>query len=253
MAKTITSRFDVSEHLRTREEMAAYLQACMEDSEGDAAFIAKALGDIARAAGMSTVARDAGVSRESLYKALSGERTPGFDTILKVMSALGMELHPEAKAEPNHAQEKARAVRETHPAWVSSGQFATVSRIDGNVDRLDQLARYFELQGRSGWTSVKSGIVSGYGTRRLGKVMPDGELQLTIGATTRGCQTGLNSTIRHIVRSCGFDIVERQSTSGSRKSSETYPTIRVGKDEGGLLGVLLRVEGAAVQGGVRRS
>jgi probable addiction module antidote protein len=96
MAKTITTRYDVAEHLRTPEEMAAYLEACLEDANGDAAFIAKALGDIARAKGMSQVARDTGLSRESLYKALSGERTPGFDTILKVVGALGLKLHAEA-------------------------------------------------------------------------------------------------------------------------------------------------------------
>ncbi|MEY6434170.1 addiction module antidote protein [Thioalkalicoccus limnaeus] len=107
MKKTVTTRYDVAEHLRTPEEMAAYLEACMEEAEGDAAFIAKALGDIARARGMSQVARDAGVSRESLYKALSGERTPGFDTILKVMTALGLKLHAEAVHIPNHAEQGA--------------------------------------------------------------------------------------------------------------------------------------------------
>lgn len=96
MAKTKTSRYDVAEHLRTPEEMAAYLEACLEEAKGDATFIAKALGDIARAKGMSQVAREAGLSRESLYKALSGERTPGFDTILKVIGALGLKLHAEA-------------------------------------------------------------------------------------------------------------------------------------------------------------
>ena len=96
MAKTITTRYNVAEHLRTPEEMAAYLEACLEEANGDAAFIAKALGDIARAKGMSQVARDAGLSRVSLYKALSGERTPNFDTILKVISALGIKLHAEA-------------------------------------------------------------------------------------------------------------------------------------------------------------
>lgn len=96
MAKTKTSRYDVAEHLRTPEDMAAYLQACFEEANGDAAFIAKALGNIARAKGMSQVARDAGLSRESLYKALSGERSPGFDTILKVVAALGLTLHAEA-------------------------------------------------------------------------------------------------------------------------------------------------------------
>jgi probable addiction module antidote protein len=98
MAKTKTTRYDVSEHLRTPEEMAAYLEACLEEADGDAAFIAKALGNIARAKGMAQVARDAGLSRESLYKALSGERSPGFDTILKVVEALGLKLHAEAKS-----------------------------------------------------------------------------------------------------------------------------------------------------------
>ena len=96
MNTTATTRYDVAEHLRTPEEMAAYLEACLEEADGDAAFIAKALGDIARAKGMSQVARDAGLSRESLYRALSGERTPSFDTILKVINALGLKLHAEA-------------------------------------------------------------------------------------------------------------------------------------------------------------
>lgn len=99
MSKTKISRYDVAEHLRTPEEMAAYLEATLEEAKGDAAFIAKALGDIARAKGMTQVARDTGLSRESLYKALSGDRSPGFDTILKVMSALGLEFH----AGPVHA------------------------------------------------------------------------------------------------------------------------------------------------------
>jgi len=96
MNKTKTTRYDVAEHLRTPAEMAAYLEACLEEADGDAAFIAKALGDIARAKGMARVARDAGLSRESLYKALSGERSPGFDTILKVIAALGLQLHAKA-------------------------------------------------------------------------------------------------------------------------------------------------------------
>ena len=96
MTKTVTTRYDVAEHIRTPEEMAAYLEACLEEAGGDAGFIAKALGDIARAKGMSQVARDAGLSRESLYKALSGDRSPGFDTILKVIGALGLKLHAEA-------------------------------------------------------------------------------------------------------------------------------------------------------------
>ncbi|MFA5324099.1 MAG: addiction module antidote protein [Smithella sp.] len=107
MAKTVTTKYDVSEHLRTPQEMAAYLEMCIEESNGDSAFIAKALGDIAKAKGMSQVARDAGLSRESLYKALSGERSPGFDTILKVIGALGIKLHAEAAHLPKlTAQQK---------------------------------------------------------------------------------------------------------------------------------------------------
>jgi probable addiction module antidote protein len=95
--KTKTTRYDVAEHLRTPEEMAAYLEAVLEESNGDASMVAKAIGDIARARGMSQVAKDSGLSRESLYKALSGDRSPGIDTILKVIKALGIRLHAEAR------------------------------------------------------------------------------------------------------------------------------------------------------------
>jgi len=92
MAKTKTTPYDVAEHLRTPQEMAAYLEAALEEAEGNAAFVAKAIGDIARAKGMTQVARDAGLSRESLYKALSGERSPDFATVLRVIDALGLKL-----------------------------------------------------------------------------------------------------------------------------------------------------------------
>lgn len=97
MAKAKTYRYDTAEHLRTPEDMALYLEACLEEADGDAAFIAKALGNIAKANGMAQVARDSGLSRESLYKALSGDRSPGFDTVLRVINALGIKLHSEAK------------------------------------------------------------------------------------------------------------------------------------------------------------
>ena len=95
--QTETAPYDVAEFLETPEEMAAYLEACIEEADGDAAFIAKALGDIARAKGMTQIARETGLSRESLYKALSGERSPSFDTILKVVSALGLKLSASVK------------------------------------------------------------------------------------------------------------------------------------------------------------
>ncbi len=94
--KTRTTPYDVAEHLRTPEEMAAYLDAWLEEAHDDASGIAKALGDIARAKGMSQVAKDAGLSRESLYRALSAEGNPSFATVLKVTRALGVKLHAQA-------------------------------------------------------------------------------------------------------------------------------------------------------------
>ena len=90
---TRTVVYDVSEQLRTPEEMAAYLDAWLEEAPDDAAGIARALGDIARAKGMTQVARDAGLSRESLYKALGENGNPTFATVLKVARALGVRFH----------------------------------------------------------------------------------------------------------------------------------------------------------------
>ena len=96
MAKTKTKPYDAAEYLETEADMAAYLQAALE--EGDAALVIHALGNIARARGMSQIARKTGLRRESLYKALSPEGNPEFATVLKVVQALGIELH----AEPTH-------------------------------------------------------------------------------------------------------------------------------------------------------
>lgn len=91
MAKTVTTPWDPADHLRTDEDMAAYLEAALE--EGDPTLVAAALGDIARAKGMTQIAREAGLGRESLYKALSPSGNPEFATILKVVAALGLQLH----------------------------------------------------------------------------------------------------------------------------------------------------------------
>jgi probable addiction module antidote protein len=96
VAKTKTLAYDVAEQLRTPEEMAAYLDAWLVEAPDDAAGIARALGDIARAKGMTQVARDAGLSRESLYKALGENGNPSFATVLKVTRALGVQLHAQA-------------------------------------------------------------------------------------------------------------------------------------------------------------
>jgi probable addiction module antidote protein len=92
-SKTRTTPYDVAEHLRTPEEMAAYLDAWLEEAPDDVSGIAKALGDIARAKGMTQVALDAGLSRESLYRALSADGNPSFATVLKVARALGVKFH----------------------------------------------------------------------------------------------------------------------------------------------------------------
>jgi probable addiction module antidote protein len=90
---TSTVAYDVSKQLRTPEEMAAYLDAWLAEAPDDATGIARALGDIARAKGMTQVARDAGLSRESLYKALGENGNPSFATVLKVARALGVRFH----------------------------------------------------------------------------------------------------------------------------------------------------------------
>ena len=95
MAKTKTTPFDIDDHLTTPKEIAAHVNAAIDASDGDAAAVAKALGECARAKGMSQVARDAGLSRESLYKWLDGDRSPDFQTTLKVVKALGLKLTAE--------------------------------------------------------------------------------------------------------------------------------------------------------------
>ena len=90
MAKTKTRAWDAAEHLETEEDMAAYLEAAL--AESDPALVAAALGDIARAVGMAQIARQTGLGRESLYKALSPEGNPEFATVLKVVRALGLRL-----------------------------------------------------------------------------------------------------------------------------------------------------------------
>ena len=96
MAKTQTRPWDAAEHLETEEDMAAYLEAALED--GDPALVAGVLGDIARAKGMTEIAREAGLGRESLYKALVPGAKPRFDTVLRVARALGVRLCARAEA-----------------------------------------------------------------------------------------------------------------------------------------------------------
>ena len=94
MAKTKTRPYDTAEYLETEEDMALYLEAALED--GDPRVVSAALGDIARAHGMTQIAKDTGLSRESLYKALSAEGNPELATVLKVVHSLGLQLQARA-------------------------------------------------------------------------------------------------------------------------------------------------------------
>jgi probable addiction module antidote protein len=94
MTKAKTRTWDAVEYLESDEDMAAYLEAALE--EDDPALFAAALGDIARAKGMTQIAREAGLGRESLYKALSADGNPEFATVLKVVRSLGLKLHAKA-------------------------------------------------------------------------------------------------------------------------------------------------------------
>jgi probable addiction module antidote protein len=85
-------KWDSAEHLKSEEDITLYLAACFDEAADDAQFIAKALGNVARARGMTQLARDTGLGRESLYKALSGNSNPSFETVIKVAHALGFRL-----------------------------------------------------------------------------------------------------------------------------------------------------------------
>lgn len=92
MAKTQTRPYDAAAYLKSETDCALYLQAVMEEADGDSALVVSALGEIARARGMMQLARDTGLTREGLYKALSPDGNPSFASILKVCKALGVKL-----------------------------------------------------------------------------------------------------------------------------------------------------------------
>lgn len=104
------SRYDTADYLKTEEDIAAYLEAVMDEGADDARLIAAALGDVARARGMVQLAKDTGLTREGLYKALSADGNPSFDTVLRVMKALGLRLEPRRIAEAPLRSSKRRVV-----------------------------------------------------------------------------------------------------------------------------------------------
>jgi len=116
MAEKFT-RWDAADYLETEEDMALYLDACLEEDTGDGSLVRAALNDIARARGMTQLARDTGLTREGLYRALSASGNPEFSTVFKVIKALKMKLH----AAPAVAQSKPRKAPRRKPA----GELAT--------------------------------------------------------------------------------------------------------------------------------
>jgi probable addiction module antidote protein len=93
--KETFSRWDAADYLKSDDDMAAYLEACLEQTPDDPALIVAALGDIARARGMVQLAKDTGLTREGLYKALSKDGNPSLGTVLKVLKALGLKFTPQ--------------------------------------------------------------------------------------------------------------------------------------------------------------
>ena len=93
--KETFSRWDATDYLKSDDDMAAYLQACLEETPDDPALIVAALGDIARARGIVQLAKDTGLTREGLYKALSKDGNPSLSTVLKVLKALGLKFTPQ--------------------------------------------------------------------------------------------------------------------------------------------------------------
>ncbi|HEY3515561.1 MAG TPA: addiction module antidote protein [Gammaproteobacteria bacterium] len=108
-ARESFSRYDTADYLKTEDDVAAYLEAIMEEAGDDAALVAHALGTVARARGMVQLAKDTGLTREGLYKALSADGNPSFGTVLKVMKALGLRLEPRRITETPARRTKRRA------------------------------------------------------------------------------------------------------------------------------------------------
>ena len=125
MSKTITTPWDSADYLLTPEDRALYLEIMIEETEGDPVWIMRALNTIARSEGMTSVARKSGLSRENLYRSLSGDKKPEFATILKVMDALGLQLRIVAKTDTIAAANKAS--KPSRPKRVANGNPTSTS------------------------------------------------------------------------------------------------------------------------------
>lgn len=131
MSKTITTPYDTADYLTTPAKRALYLEIMIEETDGDPVWIMRALNTIARSEGMTSVAKKSKLSRENLYRALSGNKKPEFGTILKVMSALGLQFHVVAKATKKPRTLTALVVKASRPAVRPA-----LSKAPRNSDRL---------------------------------------------------------------------------------------------------------------------
>jgi probable addiction module antidote protein len=109
MAAETFARYDSAEYLKTEKDVAAYLEACMQEGGDDPAFMAHALGVVARAQNISRIARETGLSREGIYKALSADGNPSLATVMKVAGALGIELRFQLSTAPRRERAARKA------------------------------------------------------------------------------------------------------------------------------------------------
>jgi len=107
MAEKFT-RWDVADYLETEEDTALYLDACLDEDPGDGSLVRAALNDIAKARGMTQLARETGLTREGLYKALSASGNPEFSTMLRVIKALRIKLHAAPATTPSKPRKSSR-------------------------------------------------------------------------------------------------------------------------------------------------
>lgn len=110
------SRWDAAKYIRNEEEARLYLEACAEEDPGDGSLIRVALGDIARAHNMSSLAQRVGMTRQGLYKALSSEGNPSFATVMRITRALGMDLRITIGANPDDEKQAVATAPSPHPA-----------------------------------------------------------------------------------------------------------------------------------------
>jgi len=134
--KTTWKQFDAADYIKSEKDIALYLDAVMEEAADNPALLAHALGDVARARrNMSQLARDAGVTREGLYKALSREGNPSFATVARIAKALGLELHFRPLKKATKEQEK-RRLFELSERLATSGKRSEQARIKSELARI---------------------------------------------------------------------------------------------------------------------